>query len=64
LHSANEFNVSANKWRCRVNQATHQNPALRDLTVGDAVNALVLHGLGYIHQALSWVPWFFHHQPT
>jgi hypothetical protein len=33
-------------------QATHQNPELRDLTVGEAVKAMVLNGLGFINQAL------------
>ena len=29
-----------------IDQATHQNPELRDLTVGEAVKAMVLNGLG------------------
>ena len=29
-----------------IDQATHQNPAMRDLTVGEAVKAMVLNGLG------------------
>jgi hypothetical protein len=27
-----------------IDQATHHNPELRDLTVGEAVNAMVLQG--------------------
>jgi hypothetical protein len=44
--------------------ATHPHPARRDLTVGEAANALVLNGLGLIHHARDIVPRCFHHQPT
>ena len=47
-----------------IDQATHQNPAMRDLTVGEAVKALVLNGLGFMKQALSLVPRVFQHTPT
>jgi transposase len=47
-----------------LDQATQQNPEMRDLTVGEAVNTLVLNGLGCINQALYLVPRFFHHKPT
>src|SRR5499426_1285290 len=47
-----------------IDQATHQNPEMRDLTVGEAVKAMVLNGLGFINQALYLVPRFFHNQPT
>jgi transposase len=47
-----------------IDQATHQNPELRDLTVGEAVNAMVLNGLGCINQALYLVPRFFQNKPT
>jgi transposase len=47
-----------------LDHATHQNPAMRDLTVGEAVKAMVLHGLGFINHALSLVPRFFQHTPT
>jgi len=47
-----------------IDQAPHQNPELRDLTVGEAVNALVLNGLGCINQARYLVPRFFQHKPT
>jgi transposase len=47
-----------------IDQATHQNPELRDLTVGEAVTAMVLKGLGCSTHALYHVPRFFHHKPT
>jgi transposase len=47
-----------------IDQATQQNPEMRDLTVGEAVKAMVLNGLGLINQALSLVPRFFQHKPT
>jgi transposase len=47
-----------------IDQATQQHPELRDLTVGEAVNAMMLNGLGCINQALDLVPRFFQHKPT
>jgi transposase len=47
-----------------LDRATQQNPEMRDLTVGEAVKAMVLNGLGFINQALYLVPRFFHHKPT
>ena len=47
-----------------IDQATQQNPETRDLTVGEAVKAMVLNGLGFINQTLYLVPRFFHHKPT
>jgi transposase len=47
-----------------IDQATQQNPEMRDLTVGEAVKAMGLNGLGLINQALYLVPRFFHHKPT
>src|SRR5687768_10943140 len=47
-----------------IDQATQQNPEMRDLTVGEAVNAMVLNGLGFINQALYLVPRFFQNKPT
>jgi hypothetical protein len=32
-----------------LDHAIHQNPEMRDLTVGEAVNAMVLNGLGCIN---------------
>jgi transposase len=45
-------------------KATQQNPAMRDLTVGEAVKAMVLNGLGFVNQALSLVPRVFQNKPT
>ena len=47
-----------------LDHATQQNPEMRDLTVGEAVTAMVLNGLGFINHALSLVPRFFHNTPT
>ena len=47
-----------------IDHTTQQNPEMRDLTVGEAVKAMVLNGLGFINQALSLVPRFFHNKPT
>jgi transposase len=47
-----------------LDQATHQNPEKRDLTVGEAVKAMVLNGLGFINQTLYLVPRFFQNKPT
>jgi transposase len=46
-----------------LDHATPQNPAMRDLTVGEAVKAMVLNGLGFINQALYLVPHFFQNKP-
>ena len=46
-----------------LDHATHQTPDMRDLTVGEAVNAMGLNGLGGITQARSRVPRFFQNQP-
>jgi hypothetical protein len=37
---------------------------MRDLTVGEAVKAMVLNGLGFINHALYLVPRFFYNKPT
>jgi transposase len=47
-----------------LDHATQQNPEMRDLTVGEAVKAMVLNGLGFINQALYLVPRFFQNKPT
>jgi transposase len=47
-----------------LDQATQHNPEMRDLTVGEAVKALVLNGLGCLNQALYLVPRFFQNKPT
>src|SRR5215510_9533251 len=47
-----------------LDQAPRHNPDRRDLTVGEAVNAMVLNGLGFINQALDLVPRFCQNKPT
>ena len=47
-----------------LDQATPQHPEMRDLTVGEAIKAMVLKGLRCINQALYLVPRFFYHKPT
>jgi len=47
-----------------LDRATRHNPEMRDLTVGEAVKAMVLNGLGFINQALYLVPRFFQNKPT
>jgi len=47
-----------------IDQATQQDPQMRDLTVGEAVKAMVLNGLGFVNQALYLVPMFFQNKPT
>jgi transposase len=47
-----------------LDRATHQNPEMRDLTVGEAVKAMVFNGLGFLNHALSLVPRFFQNKPT
>ena len=47
-----------------LDRATHQHPAGGTSRVGEAVNAMVLNGLGCIHQALDLVPRFFQNTPT
>jgi transposase len=47
-----------------LDHATHHNPEMRDLTVGEAVKAMVLNGLGFVNQARYLVPRFFQNKPT
>jgi transposase len=47
-----------------LDHATQPNPEQRDLTLGEAINAMVLNGLGCINQALDLVPRCFQHKPT
>jgi Domain of unknown function (DUF4277) len=44
-------------------QATQQNPEMRIITVGNAVKAMVLNGLGFVIQQLYRVPQFFPNKP-
>src|SRR5678815_4764096 len=46
-----------------IDQATQQNPEMRIVTVGHAVKAMVLNGLGFINQQLYLVPHFFQNKP-
>jgi transposase len=47
-----------------IDPATRQNPETRMVTVGHAVKAMVLNGLGFANQRLYLVPLFFQHKPT
>jgi hypothetical protein len=42
---------------------SQQDPQTRDLTVGEAVKAMVLNGLGFVNQAPYLVPMFFQNKP-
>jgi transposase len=46
-----------------IDQATQQDPAMRIVTAGHAVKAMVLNGLGFINQQLYLVPHFFQNKP-
>ena len=46
-----------------IDHATQQNPAMRIVTVGHAVKAMVLQGLGFVNQQLYLVPHFFQNKP-
>jgi len=50
-------------WWTVIDQATQQHPEMRDLTVGEAIKAMVLMALGLINQALYLVPRFFQISP-
>jgi hypothetical protein len=47
-----------------IDQATQQNPAMRIVTAGTAVNAMGLNGRGVVNQPRSRVPPLFQHKPT
>ena len=47
-----------------LDRATQQSPETRTVTVGHAVKAMVLNGLGFVNQQLYLVPMFFQHKPT
>ena len=47
-----------------IDQATQQDPEMRIVTVGNAVKAMVLNGLGFANQPLYLVPRFFQKKPT
>src|SRR5215471_1849316 len=46
-----------------IDRATTQNPAMRMVTAGHAVKAMVLNGLGFLNQQLYLVPHFFQNKP-
>jgi transposase len=47
-----------------IDKATQQDPAMRLVTAGQAVKAMVLNGLGFVNQQLYLVPHFFQNKPT
>ena len=47
-----------------LDQATQPYPEIRLVTVGNAVKAMVLNGLGFVNQPLYLVPLFFQNKPT
>jgi transposase len=47
-----------------LDRALQQTPEARLVTVGSAVKAMVLNGLGFVHQQLYLVPLFFQNKPT
>jgi transposase len=47
-----------------IDQATQPHPEARIVTVGHAVKAMVLNGLGFVNQQLYLVPLFFQNKPT
>lgn len=47
-----------------MDHAPQQHPAMRIVTAGTAVNALVRNGRGFVNPPLSRVPHFFQHKPT
>jgi transposase len=47
-----------------IDHATRQHPEMRLVTVGHAVNAMVLNGLGFVNQQLYLVPRLFQNNPT
>jgi transposase len=46
-----------------IDKATQQDPAMRIVTVGHTVKAMVLNGLGFVNQQLYLVPHFFQNKP-
>jgi transposase len=46
-----------------IDHATQQDPEMRIVTVGHAVKAMVLNGLGFVNQQLYLVPHFFQNKP-
>jgi hypothetical protein len=46
-----------------MDRATQQDPAMRLVTAGHAVTAMVLNGLGFLTHQRYLVPHFFQHKP-
>lgn len=46
-----------------IDRATKQDPEQRIVTLGNAVKAMVLNGLGFVNQQLYLVPLFFQNKP-
>jgi hypothetical protein len=46
-----------------IDRATKQDPAMRMVTAGHAVKAMVLNGLGFLNHQRYLVPYFFQHKP-
>jgi transposase len=46
-----------------IDPATQQAPAMRIVTAGQAVKAMVLNGLGFLNHQLYLVPHFFQNKP-
>jgi transposase len=47
-----------------LDHATAQDPEMRRVTLGNAVKAMVLNGLGFVNHQLSLMPMFFQNTPT
>jgi Domain of unknown function (DUF4277) len=47
-----------------IDRAAQQDPEQRIVTLGNAVKAMVLKGLGFVNQQLYLVPMFFRNKPT
>jgi transposase len=47
-----------------IDWSIEQDPSRRQVSVGQAVKAMVLNGLGFVHQPLYLVPRFFNNKPS
>lgn len=47
-----------------LDRAMQHSPETRLVTVGNAVKAMALNGLGFVHHQLYLVPMFFQNKPT
>ncbi len=46
-----------------IDKATEQDPVMRIVTAGQAVQAMILNGLGFVNQQLYLIPHFFQNKP-